>query len=232
MNVLVTGGSRGIGLSIVKKMAALNHRVVYTYKNTPAPVELPNVTSYKLDLTEKKSCDDLYSYLSDNELMPNVLVNNAGVTCDKPFHKMTNDEWLSVINVNLISLFNITQPVFSHMRLNGFGRIINISSVNAHKGQFGQVNYCASKAGVLGFTKALALEGAAKGVTVNSISPGYTETDMINCISVDILNKIKKDIPTGRFATPDEIATLVCFLSSKDASYINGADYSINGALY
>ncbi|CAJ1864366.1 SDR family oxidoreductase [Aeromonas veronii] len=232
MNVLVTGGSRGIGLSIVKKMAALNHRVVYTYKNTPAPVELPNVTSYKLDLTEKKCCDDLCSYLSDNELMPNVLVNNAGVTCDKPFHKMTNDEWLSVINVNLISLYNITQPVFSHMRLNGFGRIINISSVNAHKGQFGQVNYCASKAGVLGFTKALALEGAAKGVTVNSISPGYTETDMINCISVDILNKIKKDIPTGRFATPDEIATLVCFLSSKDASYINGADYSINGALY
>lgn len=118
------------------------------------------------------------------------------------------------------------------MRINRFGRIINVSSVNAHKGLFGQVNYCASKAGVLGFTKALALEGAAKGVTVNSISPGYTETEMINSINVDILNKIRNTIPTGRFATPDEIATLVCFLSSEDAAYINGTDCSINGALY
>jgi len=231
MNVLVTGGSRGIGLAVVEKMASLGNQVIYTFKNESAHVHLPNVTCYKLDITDKNACDEFYTYLSLNIGMPHVLINNAGITSDKPFHKMTHEEWLSVINVNLVSLFNITQPAFSHMRSNLFGRIINISSVNAHKGQFGQTNYCASKAGILGFTKALALEGAAKGVTVNSISPGYTETDMIKKIGIDILDNIKGKIPNGRFATPGEIANLVAFLASTDAGYINGSDYAINGAL-
>jgi acetoacetyl-CoA reductase len=231
-NVLVTGGNRGIGRSIVKKLASLNYNVIYTYKSIDVFCDLDNVQSYKLDVTNAKECAVFFEELTEKSLLPDVLINNAGITSDRFFHKMTYEEWSGVINTNLLALYNVTQPVFINMRNNCFGRIVNISSVNAHKGQVGQVNYCAAKAGVLGFTKALALEGASKGITVNSVSPGYILTDMVKNIRDDIRNEIQKTIPIGRFGTPEEIAHLVAFLVSEDASYINGADYAINGALH
>jgi acetoacetyl-CoA reductase len=161
-----------------------------------------------------------------------MLINNAGITNDQMFHKMTEEQWNSVILTNLFALFNITQPIYTQMRANAFGRILNISSVNALKGQMGQVNYCASKAGVIGFTKALSLEGARFGVTVNTISPGYTETDMVEAIAPEIREKIEASIPLGRFSRPEEIACLVAYVLSDEASYISGANFNINGALH
>lgn len=231
MNVIVTGGSRGIGKSIVERMANLNHNVIYTYKNKSCLCR-DNVKGYQLDITDEESCLRFMTEIENTSFHPDVLINNVGVVKDVFFHKMEYRDWFDVINTNLISIFNITKPVFMKMREKGFGRIINISSVNAHKGQLGQANYCAAKAGILGFTKALALEGARYGVTVNSISPGYIETDMTKAIHSNILEKIISDIPIGRLGYATEIAHLVEFLSSKEASYISGADYAVNGAMY
>lgn len=166
------------------------------------------------------------------ELTPGILVNNAGVVNDSMFHKMEYSDWYQVINVNLLSLFNLTQPIFSAMRNKNYSRIVNISSVNANKGQIGQANYCAAKAGILGFTKALALEGARYGITVNAISPGYTDTDMVKNVRPDVLENIIGTIPLQRLCRPDEVAALVCYLVSDNANYITGANYEINGGLY
>lgn len=231
-NVLVTGGSRGIGKAIVEHLITQNYKVIFTYNSTlPKDYNLA-ASAFKLDMTDPMQCKKLLQELADKDLFPEILVNNAGITADAMFHKMTAHQFTSVINTNLVSLFNITQPVFTEMRARGFGRIVNISSINAKKGQIGQTNYCASKAGIQGFTKALALEGARFSVTVNSVSPGYIETDMVMKIRKDIRASLIKDIPAGRFGKPDEVARLVGFLVAEESEYITGANYDINGAMH
>jgi acetoacetyl-CoA reductase len=161
-----------------------------------------------------------------------VLINNAGITRDGVFRRMSPNDWYAVINTNLNSVFNVTRQVIEGMMERGWGRIINISSVNALKGQFGQTNYSAAKAGMHGFTKALAQETVKKGVTVNTISPGYVDTDMVRSIKAEVLESIVTSIPMGRLARPEEIAGLVAYLASDDAGYITGANISINGGLH
>jgi acetoacetyl-CoA reductase len=167
------------------------------------------------------------------ELGPvDVLVNNAGITKDGQFHKMSSEKWRDVIRVDLDSLFFMTRPVIEGMRDRGFGRVINISSINGQKGQFGQVNYSAAKAGMIGFTKALAQESAAKGVTVNVVAPGYIDTDMVAAVPEDALKKIIATIPVGRLGKAEEIAAMVAFLASDQAAFITGATMTVNGAQY
>jgi acetoacetyl-CoA reductase len=161
-----------------------------------------------------------------------ILVNNAGVVRDNMLKKMVLSEWMAVINSNLNSVFNVTKNVIDGMTERGWGRVVNMSSVNGQKGQFGQTNYSAAKAGVHGFAKALAQEVIRKGVTVNSVSPGYVETDMVKAIRKDVLDKLVAGIPIGRLARPDEIASLVAFLTSEEAGYITGANIAINGGMY
>lgn len=229
---LVTGCSTGIGSEIVKRLSGIGYKVVATYNNTIPIYRDEKIFYRQLDVTDKCSCEHLLDDLKSLRLTPDVLVNNAGVVNDCMFHKMEYSDWHQVLNVNLLSLFNLTQPIFSAMRNKNYGRIVNISSVNANKGQIGQTNYCAAKAGILGFTKALALEGARYGVTVNAISPGYTDTDMVKHIRPDVLENIIGTIPLQRLCRPDEVAALVCYLVSDDANYITGANYEINGGLY
>lgn len=231
-NVLVTGGSRGIGRAIVEHLASLNYRVSYTYKSELTGDQPKNALAWKLDLTDAKQCSELLDTLREKDLYPEILINNAGITDDAMFHKMTAEQFSSVINTNLVSLFNISQPIFTQMRANGFGRIVTLSSINARKGQIGQTNYCSSKAGIQGFTKALALEGAKFGVTVNSVSPGYIETDMVMKIREDIRNNLISSIPVGRLGKPEEVARLVAFLAADESGFITGANYDINGAMH
>lgn len=231
-NVLVTGGSRGIGKAIAEHLVEQNYRVVFTYKNA-LPEDLPAAAiAFKLDMTEAAQCESLLKQLEEKNLYPEILINNAGITADAMFHKMTAQQFSDVICTNLVSIFNITQPVYTKMREKGFGRIVNISSINAKKGQIGQTNYCASKAGIQGFTKALALEGAKFGVTVNSVSPGYIETDMVMKIRDDIRANLIKDIPAGRFGKPEEVARVVGFLIAEESDFITGANYDVNGAMH
>jgi acetoacetyl-CoA reductase len=161
-----------------------------------------------------------------------ILVNNAGITRDSTLRKMSLDDWLAVINADLNSVFNMTRQVFDGMLARGWGRIVNISSVNGQQGQFGQTNYSAAKAGMHGFTKAAAREGAAKGVTVNTISPGYVDTAMVAKVREDVRQQIIAQIPVGRFGTPDDVARAVVFLTDDEAGYITGANFSINGGLH
>ena len=229
---LVTGGTKGIGAAIVNTLSNSGCFVIATYNTTEPSCENENVMFTKLDITCIESCQKLLAELDEHNMYPNILINNAGIAKDAMFHKMTSDAWRNVINVNLLSLFNLTQPIFMRMKEGGFGRIVNISSINANKGQIGQVNYCAAKAGVQGFTKALALEGARHGVTVNTISPGYTETSMVNAMKPEILNKIKLTIPTGRLAHVDEVAAAVSYLISDLAAYTTAANIEVNGGMY
>lgn len=229
---LVTGGSKGIGAAIVKRLSECGYKVIATYHTTTPTDKIDNVLFKKLDISCFDSCSKLLVELDELGLFPNILVNNAGITNDMMFHKMSKNAWEDVLNVNLKSLFNLTQPIFSRMRENKFGRIINISSINANKGQAGQANYCAAKAGIQGFTKALALEGARYGITVNTVSPGYTQTDMLEKIKPEILDGIKKSIPIGRLASVNEIASQVEFLASDLAAYTTGANFDVNGGMY
>lgn len=231
-NVMVTGGNKGIGAAIVEKLSEAGYTVIATFNSKEPTKPFQNVIYKKLDIRDGAACKVLLTELTGDKLFPAILINNAGITKDQMFHKMTEEQWNDVLATNLFALFNITQPIYSKMRANSFGRILNISSVNALKGQMGQVNYCASKAGIIGFTKALALEGARFGVTVNTISPGYTETEMVETIALDIRKKIESSIPLGRFSRPEEIANFVKYLISDDASYISGANLNINGALH
>lgn len=229
---LVTGGAKGIGLDIAKQLSKEGFNVVATYNTTPPPELADKVIFKKLDITNQDSCKKFVTDLVKDGLNPSILINNAGVTRDGMFHKISSADWCEVLNVNLLSLFCITQEVFKIMRDQNFGRIINISSVNANKGQVGQVNYCASKAGVQGFTKALALEGARYGVTVNTVSPGYINTDMVSNINPNIVEKIKSSIPVGRLGETSEISRVVCFLASEKSSFITGSNIEINGGMY
>jgi acetoacetyl-CoA reductase len=184
------------------------------------------------DVNEYEACAEMFYRVRSTIGPVEILVNNAGITRDGVFKRMSPDDWYSVINTNLNSVFNVTRQVIEGMTERGWGRIVNISSVNALKGQFGQTNYSAAKAGMHGFTKALAQEVVKRGVTVNTISPGYVETDMVRAIRPETLRSIIEQIPMARLAQPSEIAGLIAFLVSEEAGYITGANIAINGGLY
>ena len=234
---LVTGGTRGIGAAIAKKLKEDGYTVVSSYVgNTEKAEEFTKNTgikTYKFDAGYFESCQKAVQEI-ENDLGSNIdiIVNNAGITRDKFFHKMAPEDWSAVINTNLNSMFNITRSVIEKMRANKFGRIISISSINGLKGQVGQSNYSAAKAGIIGFSKAVALENANKGITANVIAPGYIATDMVKKIDPKILETIVSQIPVGRLGEPDEIGSLVSYLASDKASFITGATLSINGGQY
>ncbi len=233
---LVTGGSRGIGAAISKGLKAAGYTVAASYAgNDDAAAAFTRETgipTYKWDVSDFDACAAGVAKVEADLGPIDVLVNNAGITKDGMFHKMTKDQWYAVINTNLNSLFNMTRPVWEGMRARSWGRIVNISSINGQKGQIGQSNYSAAKAGMIGFTKALAQEGAAKGITVNCICPGYIATEMVRAIDPAVLEKaILPQIPVGRLGEPEEIARAVLFLVD-DPGFINGATLTINGAQY
>jgi acetoacetyl-CoA reductase len=234
---LVTGGTRGIGAAISKALKAAGYKVAASYAgNDEAAAKFKAETGipvYKWDVSKFEACADGVKKVEADLGPIEVLVNNAGITKDVPFHKMSLDQWSAVINTNLGSLFNMTRPVIEGMRNRKFGRIISISSINGQKGQFGQVNYSAAKAGDIGFTKALALENAKGGITVNAICPGYINTEMVQAVPKDVLEKnVIPQIPTNRLGEPEEIARAVVFLASDDSGFITGSTMTINGGQY
>lgn len=234
---LVTGGSRGIGAAISIALKDAGYTVAANYAgNDEAAAKFTDETgipTYKWDVSSYESCVEGIAKVEADLGPVDVLVNNAGITRDGMFHKMTPENWNAVINTNLTGLFNMTHPIWSGMRDRNFGRVINISSINGQKGQAGQANYSAAKAGDLGFTKALAQEGAMKGITVNAICPGYIGTEMVRAIPEKVLNeRIIPQIPVGRLGEPEEIARCVVFLASDDAGFITGSTLSANGGQF
>jgi acetoacetyl-CoA reductase len=236
---LVTGGMGGLGEAICMKLAALDFKVITTYSpgNTKHGDWLENMAKlgykfqgYPCDVTDFDSCQECAAAIMRNDGPIDVLVNNAGITRDSTFKKMDKVNWDAVLKTNLDSVFNMTKQVCDAMVERGWGRIINVSSVNGQKGAFGQTNYSAAKAGMHGFTKALALEVARKGVTVNTISPGYIGTKMVMAIPQEVLDsKIIPQIPMGRLGKPEEVAGLVAYLASDEAAFVTGANIAING---
>jgi acetoacetyl-CoA reductase len=234
---LVTGGSRGIGAAISKGLKAAGYKVAANYAGNDEAAQKfkaeTGIPVFKWDVSSFDACAAGVKAV-EAELGPvEVLINNAGITRDGFFHKMTVDQWNAVINTNLGSLFNMTRQVIEGMRERGFGRVINISSINGQKGQAGQVNYSSAKAGDLGFTKALAQECATKGITVNAICPGYIGTEMVRAVPKEVLDKnIIPQIPVKRLGEVTEIARCVVFLASDDAGFITGSTLSVNGGQY
>ena len=233
---LVTGGTRGIGAAIAKGLKASGATVAATYHgNEEAAARFKadtGIAVYKWDVADPVASATGVRQV-EAELGPvDVLVNNAGVTRDSMFHKMTFDQWSAVLRTNLNSMFAMTRPMIEGMRERGHGRIINISSINGQKGQIGQANYSASKAGIVGFTKALALENARKGITVNCICPGYIDTDMVAGVPEKVLEGIIAQIPVGRLGKAEEIAALAVYLASDEAAFMTGAVLTINGGQY
>jgi len=241
---LVTGGTGGLGAAICRSLVDKGFTVVAGYNSggnhekAKAWQEAQRADGYDIlvaygDVTNDKSCESCIQAVQEmTGGNIDVLINNAGITRDGQFKKMTWEQWDEVMSANLDSMFHMTRLVINPMIEKGFGRIINISSVNAQKGQFGQCNYSAAKAGIHGFTKALAQEVAAKGVTVNTVSPGYIMTPMVAQIAEEVQNKICSTIPVKRFGTPEEIGRIVTFLAEDESGYITGADMSINGGLH
>jgi acetoacetyl-CoA reductase len=231
---VVTGGTRGIGEAISIGLKAAGYKVAASYAgNDEAAAKFKSETGinvYKWDVASYEACVAGLKQVEADLGPVDVLVNNAGITKDGMFHKMTPEQWYGVINTNLNSLFNMTRPVWEGMRERKFGRVICISSINGQKGQMGQVNYSAAKAGDIGFVKALAQEGARAGITVNTICPGYIATEMVKAINPDVVAKnILPQIPVGRLGEPHEIARVVAFLASDDAGFITGSTISANG---
>jgi acetoacetyl-CoA reductase len=234
---LVTGGTRGIGAAIAKALKAAGYAVAANYGgNDEAAQKFTAETGihvYKWDVSSFDACAAGVKQVEADLGPIEVLVNNAGITRDVPLHRMKLEQWTAVINTNLGSLFNMTRQVIEGMRARKFGRIINISSINGQKGQFGQCNYSAAKAGEIGFTKALAQEGAKSGITVNAICPGYINTEMVQAVPKDVLEKsILPTIPIGRLGEPEEIGRCVVFLASDDAGLITGSTLTANGGQY
>ncbi|NVO21847.1 acetoacetyl-CoA reductase [Donghicola sp. C2-DW-16] len=233
---LVTGGSRGIGAAISKALKEAGYTVAATYagndEKAAAFTEETGIKTYKWNVgSYEESAAGIAQVEAD--LGPvDVVVANAGITRDAPFHKMTPEQWHEVIDTNLTGVFNTVHPLWNGMRDRGFGRVVVISSINGQKGQFGQVNYAATKAGDLGIIKSLAQEGAAKGITANAICPGYIATEMVMAVPEKVREKIISGIPAGRLGEPEEIARCVVFLASDDASFINGSTISANGAQF
>jgi acetoacetyl-CoA reductase len=239
--VFVSGGMGGIGSAICTRFAQSGHTVVAgclpDYERKQEWLDAMRSQGFKVhaaegDVAEFDSCAEMFYHVRSIVGPVDILINNAGITRDSVFKRMTEQDWMAVINTNLNSVFNVTRQVIDGMSERGWGRIINISSVNALKGQFGQTNYSAAKAGMAGFSKALAQEVVKKGVTVNTVSPGYVETDMVMAIRKEILEQIVASIPMGRLAKPEEIAAVVAFLASEEAGYITGANISVNGGMH
>jgi acetoacetyl-CoA reductase len=234
---VVTGGTRGIGEAIAKALHAVGYKVAANYGgNDEAAQKFKAVTGipvYRWDVSSYDSCAAGLKQVTADLGPVEILVNNAGIARDAMFHRMKPEQWTDVINTNLNSLFNMCRPVIEGMRERKFGRIINISSINGQKGQMGQCNYSAAKAGELGFTKALAQESARSGITVNAICPGYIATEMVKAVPKDVLEKnILPLIPLGRLGEPEEVARCVVFLASDDAGLITGSTLTANGGQY
>jgi len=234
---LVTGGTRGIGAAIAKALKDKGYKVAASYAGNDEAAQKfkaeTGIPVFKWDVSSYEACGEGIKKVEAEVGPIEVLVNNAGITKDGMFHRMTPEQWNLVINTNLGSLFNMTRQVWEGMRARKFGRVINISSINGQKGQMGQVNYSAAKAGELGFTKALAQEGAKAGITVNAICPGYINTEMVQAVPKDVLEKsILPQIPIGRLGEPEEIARCVVFLAADDAGLITGATLTANGGQY
>ncbi|RKZ45185.1 MAG: acetoacetyl-CoA reductase [Gammaproteobacteria bacterium] len=237
---LVTGGTGGIGAAICLKLAESGAKVATNYRNeekakawqAEAKKAGQDIAIYQADVSDFDACQALVDQI-EKDLGPiDILVNNAGITKDGMFKKMSKDKWDAVMDINLDGLFNITKPLVEGMTDRGWGRIINISSINGQKGQMGQTNYAASKAGMHGFTMALAQEVARKGVTVNTLSPGYIATEMVMAIPEDVLKTIISGIPVNRLGTCEEVADFVDFLASEEAGFATGADFSMNGGMH
>ena len=233
---LVTGGTRGIGAAISIKLKESGYKVAAIYAgNDKVATEFSKknkIAVFKWSIANYEECIAGIKSVEDELGEIDILVNNAGITRDGMFHKMSQEQWRDVINVNLNGLFNMTHPLWDKMRARGFGRIVNISSINGQKGQLGQANYSAAKAGELGFTKSLALEGARKGITVNAICPGYINTDMVKAMSEKAIEATESQIPVGHLGEPDDIARCVKFLVADESSFITGSTISANGGHY
>ena len=233
---LVTGGTRGIGKAISIALKQAGYAVAANYAGNDEAAQTfkaeTGIAVFKWSVADYEACKTGIEEV-EAELGPvDILINNAGITRDAPFHKMTPDQWREVIDTNLSGVFNMTHPVWAGMRDRGFGRIVTISSINGQKGQFGQANYSAAKAGDLGFTKALAQEGARKGITVNAVCPGYIATDMVMAVPEDVRNQIIAGIPVGRLGEAEEIARCVVFLVSDEAGFVTGSTITANGGQY
>jgi acetoacetyl-CoA reductase len=239
---LVTGAMGGIGTAICHKLAQDGYRVLATHRPGKEDIATQwidsesfsagHVEPLALDVCDTTACAQVLKEVLETHGRVDVLVNNAGITRDTTFKRMSFEQWNDVINTNLNSMFNVTQPLFQTMCEQGHGRIINITSINGLKGQFGQANYAAAKAGMIGFTKSLALESARFGVTVNAVAPGYTATPMVSALKDEVLDAIKAQIPLRRLATPEEIAQSISYLASDDAGFITGETLNINGGQY
>jgi acetoacetyl-CoA reductase len=230
---LVTGGTRGIGEAICLALQGAGFTVVATYAGNEEAANKftadTGIAAHKFDVGNYDECQSAVAKIESEVGPVEVLINNAGITRDGTMHKMTFEQWNQVIQTNLTSCFNMCHAVLDGMRERGFGRIVNIGSINGQAGQYGQVNYAAAKSGIHGFTKALAQEGAAKGITVNAIAPGYIATEMVRAVPENVLEKIVARIPVGRLGEASEIARGVVFLTADDAGFITGSTLSING---
>ncbi|MEE8271720.1 MAG: acetoacetyl-CoA reductase [Alphaproteobacteria bacterium] len=230
---LVTGGTRGIGEAISIALKDAGNTVYASYAGNDAAAqaftEKTGIPAKKFDVSDFAACQAAVKEIEQDAGPVEILVNNAGITRDGTMHRMAQDQWQAVIDTNLGSCFNMSRAVIEGMRARSFGRIVNIGSINGQAGQYGQVNYAAAKSGIHGFTKALAQEGAAKGITVNAIAPGYINTDMVRAVPPNVLEKIIAKIPVGRLGEAEEIARTVMFLASDDAGFITGSTLSING---
>ena len=230
---LVTGGTRGIGEAICTTLAKKGYKVIANYGGNDAKAaeftERTGIPAVKFDVSDFEATAAAIAKIEGDYGHVDILVNNAGITRDGTMHRMSFEQWDAVIQTNLASCFNTCRAVIDGMRERQFGRIINVGSVNGQAGQYGQVNYAAAKSGIHGFTKALALEGAGKGITVNAIAPGYVDTDMVRAVPEDVLAKIIKTIPVGRLGKPEDIANSVAFLVDDESGFITGSTLSING---
>ncbi|WP_130620324.1 acetoacetyl-CoA reductase [Dyella amyloliquefaciens] len=237
---LVTGGTGGIGTAIIRYLARQGHRVATNYRDQAKAEAMKEMMAKEGievmlvpgDVKDPDSCEDMVRIIEAAMGPIGILVNNAGITRDTTFHKMTYPQWMEVVNTNLNACFNVTRPVIEGMRTHKWGRIVQISSINGQKGQYGQANYAAAKAGMHGFTISLAQENAKFGITVNTVSPGYVGTDMVMAVPEEVREKIIAQIPVGRLGKPEEIAHAVAFLTGEEAAWITGANLSINGGHY